>query len=87
MELVHRAALHRRSLETLSNSGLAVSHLVRHRTDVAIVFNAANAPLLPLIRASRPVATHVDGLEWKRAKWGSTGRRYYRAVERLSVRY
>ena len=55
------------------------AHLLAHRTDAAFVFNAANAPLLPMLRAARiPVATHVDGLEWKRAKWGGAGRRYYR---------
>jgi glycosyltransferase involved in cell wall biosynthesis len=88
MELVHLPAARKRSLETLSHTALSVTHLVRHRTDVAFVFNAANSPLLPVIRAARiPVATHVDGLEWKRAKWGPTGQRYYRAAEALSVRW
>ncbi|MGB3827979.1 MAG: DUF1972 domain-containing protein [Ornithinimicrobium sp.] len=88
MELVHLPAVRRRSLETLSHTGLAVSHLRRHPTDVAVVFNAANAPWLPLLRAARiPVATHVDGLEWKRSKWGPTGRRYYLAAEKLAVRW
>lgn len=88
MELVHLPALRRRSLETLSHTGFAVSHLRRHRTDVAVMFNAANAPWLPLLRSARiPVATHVDGLEWKRAKWGASGRRYYLHAERLSVRW
>lgn len=88
MALVHRGALHRRSLETLSHSGLSVAHLMTHRTDVAIVFNAANSPYLPLIRAARiPVATHVDGLEWKRDKWKGAGRRYYRMAESAAVRW
>lgn len=88
MELVHLPAIHHRSLETLSHSGLSAFHLAAHRTDVALVFNAANAPWLPVIRAARiPVATHVDGLEWKRGKWGRMGRRYYRISESLSVRW
>ncbi|MBM7807380.1 glycosyltransferase involved in cell wall biosynthesis [Geodermatophilus bullaregiensis] len=88
MELVHLPAARRRSLETLSHTALSVRHLVTHRTDAAIVFNAANAPLLPALRAARiPVATHVDGLEWKRAKWGGAGRRYYRVAEALAVRW
>ncbi|MGO4592519.1 DUF1972 domain-containing protein [Leifsonia sp. 2TAF2] len=88
MELVHKGALHRRSLETLSHTGLSVAHLLRHRTDAALVFNAANSPYLPLIRAARiPVATHVDGLEWKRDKWKGTGRRYYRLAESAAVRW
>ncbi|WP_369371102.1 DUF1972 domain-containing protein [Promicromonospora sp. Populi] len=87
MELVTLPAMRRRSLETLSHTALSVAHLATHRTDVAFVFNAANAPLLPVLRAVRiPVATHVDGLEWRRAKWGPTGRRYYRAAETVAVR-
>ncbi|WP_199589225.1 DUF1972 domain-containing protein [Blastococcus sp. TF02A-26] len=88
MELVHLPAARKRSLETLSHTALSVAHLVAHRTDAAFVFNAANAPLLPVLRAARiPVATHVDGLEWRRAKWGGAGRRYYRAAESLAVRW
>jgi glycosyltransferase involved in cell wall biosynthesis len=87
MELVTLPATRRRSLETLSHTALSVAHLARHRTDVAFVFNAANAPLLPVLRAARiPVATHVDGLEWRRAKWGPAGQRYYRAAETTAVR-
>jgi glycosyltransferase involved in cell wall biosynthesis len=88
MELVHLPAARKRSLETLSHSALSIGHLLAHRTDAAIVFNAANAPLLPALRAARiPVATHVDGLEWKRAKWGGAGRRYYRMAESMAVRW
>ena len=88
MSLVHHGAMKKRSLETLSHTALSVQHLVRHRTDAAVVFNAANAPFLPALRAARiPVATHVDGLEWKRDKWGGAGRRYYLMAERLAVKW
>lgn len=88
MELVHLPAVPQRHLETLSHTGLSVAHVLRRSTDAAIVFNAANAPLLPLLRARGiPVATHVDGLEWQRAKWGGGGRRYYRTAESLAVRW
>ncbi len=86
MELVTLPALRQRTLETLSHTGLSAVHLAAHRTDVAFLFNAANSPFLPIIRAARiPVATHVDGLEWKRGKWGKGGKRYYRAAETASV--
>ncbi|KSU67680.1 DUF1972 domain-containing protein [Arthrobacter sp. NIO-1057] len=86
MKLVHLPAMRRRSLETLSHTALSVVHAVLKRPDVAIVFNAANAPTLPLLGLGRiPFATHVDGLEWKRAKWGPVGQKYYRLCERLCV--
>lgn len=88
MERVVLPAVPHRAAETLSHSALSVAHLLTHRTDAAIVFNAANAILLPAIRAARiPVAVHVDGLEWKRAKWGPTGRRWYLWSERMAVRW
>ena len=90
MELVHLPAAEKKSLETLSHTALSTVHLwrSRRRFDAAIVFNAANAPFLPVIRARNvPVAVHVDGLEWRRDKWTGAGQRYYRAVESLSVRW
>ncbi|KQT02339.1 DUF1972 domain-containing protein [Cellulomonas sp. Leaf395] len=88
MDLVHLPALHHRALETVSHTALSVGHLLARTVDVAFVYNAANAPFLPLLRArGLPVATHVDGLEWKRAKWSASGRRYYRAAEAAAVRW
>ncbi len=88
MQLVHLPIVRKRSLETLAHTGLSVLHRSLRGVDAAIVFNSANAPLLPVIRARGiPVATHVDGLEWKRGKWGPTGQRYYRTAESLAVRW
>lgn len=86
---VELPAIRARAAETLSHTALSVLDVVtRRRADVAFVFNAANAPLLPLLRVARiPVATHVDGVEWKRAKWSGAGARYYRAAESLAVRW
>jgi glycosyltransferase involved in cell wall biosynthesis len=89
MRTVPLPALQKKSAETLSRTALSAVHSAGYaKPDMAFVFNAANAPLLPMLRAAGiPVATHVDGLEWRRAKWGPTGRRYYLAAERLSVRW
>ena len=87
-QLVHLPTMRKKSLETLSHTALSTSHLMRHKVDAAIVFNAANAVFLPLLRARGiPVATHVDGLEWKRTKWQGAGRHYYRMAEALAVRW
>lgn len=89
MRLVHLPAARRKTLETLSHTALSTLHaLVHGGIDVAVVFNAANAPFIPVLHARRiAVATHVDGLEWKRAKWGGAGRKFYRVAEGLAVRW
>lgn len=86
MELVNLPALRRKSLETLSHTATSIRHARRHRPDAAIVFNAANAPFLgQLRRAGIPTAVHMDGLEWKRAKWKGVGARYYKWAERKAA--
>ena len=89
MRTVFLPAARRRSLETLSHTGLSALHLLRRtKPDAAVLFNAANSPWLPALRAMRiPVATHVDGLEWRRGKWNAVGQAYYRLAEQLSVRW
>ena len=87
MKRVELRAVPRQSMETLSRTILAVLHVIfRSRPDVVIMFNCANSPLLPLLRLARiPTAVHTDGLEWRRGKWGKTGRRYYRVAEALGA--
>jgi glycosyltransferase involved in cell wall biosynthesis len=89
MRLVNLPAIRVRSAETLSHTMVSVGHgLVRDHLDVAFVFNAANAPFVrPLRLAGIPVAVHVDGLEWQRAKWGPRASAYYRWAEARSARW
>lgn len=88
MRVVHLPAIPVKELETLSHTGLSALHgIMRARPDVGFVFNAANSPFLPVLRARRmPIALHMDGLEWRRSKWGPRGRAYYRWAEGLGVR-
>lgn len=89
MALIHLPAARRRSLETLSHTALSVAHLVWHGSyDAVLMFNAANSLFLPLLwLRGGGSATHVDGLEWRRGKWGRIGRAYYRGAESLGVRW
>lgn len=88
MRVVHLPAVPVKQVETLSHTGLSALHLMfRRRPDATFVFNAANSPFLPLLRLRRaPVALHMDGLEWRRSKWGPRGKAYYRWAEQFGVR-
>ncbi len=88
MRVVHLPAVPVKQVETLSHTGLSALHLIfRRRPDATFVFNAANSPFLPLLRLRRaPVALHMDGLEWRRSKWGPRGKAYYRWAEQFGVR-
>ncbi|HTW21837.1 MAG TPA: DUF1972 domain-containing protein [Mycobacteriales bacterium] len=75
-------------LDTVVHTLLSTVHLVtRTRIRDVVLCNSANAPALPLLRLSgRRVLLNVDGLEWRRRKWGIVGRTWYRFGEWLTVR-
>jgi len=89
MQIVNLPALRHRFTETLTHTGISSVHAVlRNKPDVAMVFNAGNAPLLrPLIRAGVPTAVHLDGLESRREKWRGAGARYYRWAEKAATKW
>jgi len=62
--------------------------VLRRDFDAVLVCNAANAFVLPLLRAARiPVAINVDGVERRRRKWNLLGKAVYAAGESLSVTF
>jgi glycosyltransferase involved in cell wall biosynthesis len=72
--------------DTVVHSFLSALHAAPRRFDVALICNAANAPFVPILRwTGTPVAINVDGLEHKRKKWNSIGRKYYLLTEHLST--
>ena len=89
IRVVNLPAVRHRFTETLSHTALSSVHAVlRNKPDVAMVFNAGNAPLLrPLIRAGVPSAVHLDGLESRREKWRGAGARYYRWAEKAATKW
>jgi len=87
MRLIYLPNLKFKSLDTLSHTMLSVIHAIMKRYDVLMVFNAANSPTLILPRLlGKRIAINTDGLEWKRGKWGSIAKRYYKMAEWLSTK-
>ncbi|MCC6954174.1 MAG: glycosyltransferase [Deltaproteobacteria bacterium] len=88
VELVHLPAPRHKYLETVVHTFLSFLHLLVYPVDVVILCNAANAPLLPILKLRRiRVATNVDGIERNRAKWNSIGKLWYRLGEWSAARW
>jgi glycosyltransferase involved in cell wall biosynthesis len=88
VRLVTLPTIKSKYLDTVIHTLLSALHLVLTRGPRDVVLcNAANAPVLLLLRLfRRRVVLNVDGLEWRRSKWGIAGRSWYRLGEWLSVR-
>ncbi|HEX6160661.1 MAG TPA: glycosyltransferase [Thermoanaerobaculia bacterium] len=75
-------------LETVSHTFLSAADALRRSFDAVLVCNAANAFVLPMLRAARiPSAINVDGIERRRRKWNLLGRAVYAAGETMSVSF
>lgn len=87
MRLVRLPAIPQKHAETLSHTLLSALHGVFRRYDIVYVCNSANAPIcyIPWLRGQTTLL-NVDGLEWRRKKWGRIARRYYYWAARLAAR-
>ena len=86
---IHRIvlpAIGHKYLETVSHTFLSAIDALRRDFDAVLLCNAANAFVLPLLRAARiPVAINVDGIERRRRKWNVLGRAVYALGETMSA--
>lgn len=88
VERIVLPAIPHKYLETVSHAALSALDALRRDFDAILVCNAANAFVLPLLRAARiPVAINVDGIERKRRKWNVLGRAVYAMGEVFSVSF
>lgn len=75
-------------LETVAHSFVAACDALRRRFDAVLVCNAANFHVLPQLRISGArTVVNVDGLEWRRRKWGGPGRAWHRVGAALATRW
>lgn len=87
MKLVYLPNLKKKSLDTLSHTFFSILHAIRQPFDVFMVCNAANSPVLVIPRLlGKRIAINTDGLEWKRGKWGTVAKCYYKFAEWLSTK-
>lgn len=74
-------------LSSIAYDVCSMALAVRGRSDVILVLGVSGAIALPLVRCFRHVRviTNIDGIEWRRAKWGWLARHFLRFSEWLAV--
>jgi glycosyltransferase involved in cell wall biosynthesis len=77
IERIDTLGIETKTLTTLTHGATAIRDAATRKFDAALVVNIAHGPFLGHLRRSGvPFALNVDGLEWKRQKWGRFGRRF-----------
>lgn len=85
VHLVLLPYFHSKALQTFSHTALSTLHALFRHYDAIIVFNVANSIFAAkLLLFGNRVVINVDGLEWKRKKWGFLGRSYFKFSEYIA---
>lgn len=88
MDLVYLPNLRIRSLDTLSHSLLATLHCLAQPVDAVYLCGVGNACFAPWLRlCGKRVVINVDGIDFKRRKWGWFARWWLYRSEKWSVRF
>lgn len=85
VRLQYLPTIRHKYFDTIAHTAFSTWHLLRHRTDVALYCNGANAifTIAPRLLGV-PVALNVDGIERRRKKWNRAARAWYLVSEWLS---
>lgn len=85
VNLIHLPCIKGKATETFTHTLISIIHSLFIQADVLLVMNAANGPLCIIPKLfGKKIIINVDGLEWRRKKWGKIGRSYYLFSEWVS---
>ena len=88
MRLVKLPTIRSKHLDTITHSLLSAVHALFQKYDIALFFNVGCSVVTWIPRlAGQRVVLNVDGLDWKRKKWGRFAQWYIRASERWATRF
>jgi glycosyltransferase involved in cell wall biosynthesis len=78
VRLIYLPSIETKNLGTLTHTAVCMFDVLRRRVDAMLVANVANAFHCIIPRLFRQkCAINVDGIEWKRGKWGRAGKTYF----------
>jgi glycosyltransferase involved in cell wall biosynthesis len=87
MRRIEMPSLHEKHLDTPTHTAVSSMHALLHRSDVVHLFGVGNAAWLPLLRlAGRGTVISVDGMDWRRRKWGRAARTMLERSSLLAIR-
>ena len=80
-------AVHKKALEKMTYTLLSFIHAVFRGYDVVLLLGVTGVPFSFILRMTgMKTVVNIDGLEWKRKKWGITASSYLKLSEFLSAR-
>lgn len=86
VKLRYLPSIESRDLSTISHTTLSALHAIFSRYDIVHLYNVGNSHLIPLLRLfGKKVIVSVDGVEWRRKKFGIFGSMWMHMSERFAM--
>jgi glycosyltransferase involved in cell wall biosynthesis len=78
VQLIYLPSIETKTMGTITHTLVSMCDVIFRQMDVIFVVNVANAfhCILPRVLGKK-VAINVDGLDWKRDKWGRLAKKYF----------
>lgn len=89
-ELKYAFCIKSKYFETLSHTFFSIIHLIllERKFEYVHLYNAGNAIYLPILKLfGKKCIVSVDGLEWKRDKWGSLAKIMFKMGEQCAAKW
>jgi glycosyltransferase involved in cell wall biosynthesis len=88
LKVIRTWGLNTKKFSTLTHGFSAMLHAAVSKPDIVLILNVANCIWIPFLRLRRiPTVVNVDGIEWKRQKWGPIARLTFFLGAKLAARY
>ena len=67
----------------------SLMHAAYKKSDNILLLGVSGAIFLPIFRlfSNAKVITNIDGLEWRRAKWSNSAKKFLKFSEKIAVKY
>lgn len=87
-ELVH-LPLNANGIQSIPYDILSMIKCWRLKPDTVLILGVSGCLFLPIFRlfSKAKIVTNIDGLEWKRDKWGQWAKKFLKWSESVAVRY
>ena len=81
--------LHANGVQSIPFDIWSLFSAIRNRSSGILILGVSGCVCLPLMRrlSSARIITNIDGIEWRRDKWGSFAKWFLKFSEKLAVRY
>lgn len=86
---LHYIPLNANGVQSIPYDIWSLCHAAMKKTDNILLLGVSGAICLPILKllTKARIITNIDGLEWRRDKWGALAKKFLKFSEKLAVKY